>query len=62
MSSKALPETENETSAEGLNATHDMTVTEISEKQRRAARRTAFVLGLVALAIFGAFVASVVSK
>ena len=45
-----------------MNATHDMTVTEISEKQRRAARRTAFVLGLVALAIFGAFVASVVSK
>ena len=39
-----------------------MATNEITEKQRRAARRTAFVLGLVALAIFGAFVASVVSK
>lgn len=39
-----------------------MNVNEVSEKQRRAARRTAFVLGLVALAIFGAFVMSVVSK
>lgn len=39
-----------------------MNVNEVSEKQRRAARRTALVLGLVALAIFGAFVASVVSK
>lgn len=39
-----------------------MTVSEISEKQRRAARRTAFVLGLVALAIFVAFVGSAVLK
>lgn len=39
-----------------------MAVSEITEKQRRAARRTALVLALVALAIFGAFFASVVSK
>jgi len=39
-----------------------MTVTEIGEKQRRNARRTALVLGLVALAVFVAFIASAVLK
>jgi len=39
-----------------------MTVTEVSDKQRRAARRTALVLGLVALSVFVAFVASAVLK
>ena len=39
-----------------------MTATDATEKQRRSARRTALVLGTVALAIFVAFVSTAVLK
>lgn len=35
---------------------------DVTDKQRRAARRTALVLGLVALAVFAAFVSTAVLK
>ena len=41
---------------------HATTMNETTDKQRRAARRTALVLGLVALAVFVAFVATAVLK